>query len=401
MLLSSPWQEQIKPSALACSSHMKKLSSAISLARKELILFIPKEKEELLAPHLGELDFISSTLEQRASQLESFISHETDINKIRWMEIYREPMSNVVLTVAQLNVSDLLYEHLFKPRKTAILCSATLTAHKGFAYFRNRMGMDEMAEDFPIAELIYPSPFDYKNRCLFLVPKDISFPTEISFTEQAAKKISSIIQISGGSCLILFTSYEMLLSCYSMVTKMEGMHQYPLLKQGDAARQVLIDTVKSKEGHVLFATDSFWEGIDIPGEYLRSVVIVKLPFKVPSDPLFQAISEVFEKKGLDPFKEYSLPLALLKFKQGFGRLIRTKEDRGCVVCLDKRIMTKPYGRSFIKSIPACSALYEDTDVMLKEMKNFFIKTGECQSVPEPIHRTNEATYQAEYLKDLG
>ena len=146
------------------------------------------------------------------------------------------------------------------------------------------------------------------------------------------------------------------------------------LKQGDDDRNILLNKFKTIDHSILFGTDSFWEGIDVAGEALRLVIIVKLPFKVPSDPLIQARSEAITEKGGDPFADYSLPQAIVKFKQGFGRLIRNKNDRGCVVCLDNRIVNKSYGKLFLNSLPNCQQLFTSTKDLSLEMKDFYRRT---------------------------
>ena len=145
----------------------------------------------------------------------------------------------------------------------------------------------------------------------------------------------------------------------------KGLH---FLKQGDSSRQLLIDQFKKHKRSVLFGTDSFWEGVDIAGDALRLVIIVKLPFKVPSEPLLQAVCEILDKAGKNSFMDYQVPQAVMKFKQGFGRLIRTNTDRGCILCLDKRLLTKSYGKIFLKSLPPCQTLFGKNEEVCKAIK---------------------------------
>jgi ATP-dependent DNA helicase DinG len=158
---------------------------------------------------------------------------------------------------------------------------------------------------------------------------------------------------------------------YEKIVNTPGRPELAYLKQGEGSKQLLIERFKQKQNSVLFATSSFWEGIDVAGDALRCVILTKLPFKVPSNPLFQAMSELHEREGRDAFSEYSLPHACLKFKQGFGRLIRSKTDRGCVVCLDKRIMTKSYGKMFLQSLPPCPIVYDESARVLEKMARFY------------------------------
>ena len=162
------------------------------------------------------------------------------------------------------------------------------------------------------------------------------------------KKSGSSIQTSHGNAFVLFTSYSMLKTCYELLEERLKANRYIALKQGDDNRQSLLNKFKSKERSVLFGTDSFWEGVDVVGDALRCVIIVKLPFQVPSEPIIQARTEAITAKRGNPFLEYSVPNAIVKFKQGFGRSRRNKQDRGCIVCLDKRLIDKSYGRLFLE-----------------------------------------------------
>ncbi|MCX6986979.1 MAG: DEAD/DEAH box helicase family protein [Chlamydiae bacterium] len=369
-LLSAHWQTNIKPSFLQVSAHLLKIATMLGNIRGQL-RDVDKSVMEKLAVHLQEMEFIAQTLSQKAEDLKAFTENEQDVSRVRWIEMTGF-LSNMMLTDAHLNVSDYLKTHLFDPRVSTVLCSATLTSSHTFDFIKERIGLRSLSSSLELSEKIYPSPFDYMSRVLLLVPKDIPLPSESGFMQAAADAIYRSILASRGSCFVLFTSYDMLRQVYRLV---EGrLNGFALLRQGDASRQVLIEQFKSKEGNVLFATDSFWEGVDVPGEALRCVIIVKLPFKVPSDPIYQAFSELYEKDNRDPFSLYSLPSASIKFKQGFGRLIRKKEDRGCIVCLDKRLMTKSYGNTFLKSIPDCKKVYENSDTLFASMKDFYEKT---------------------------
>jgi ATP-dependent DNA helicase DinG len=167
----------------------------------------------------------------------------------------------------------------------------------------------------------------------------------------------------------------MLQSCYRALSSTALPQKFPFLKQGDLPRHLLLEQFKKREGSVLFATDSFWEGVDVPGEALRCVIIAKLPFSVPSDPLYEAYAESLEKEGLNPFSDYSVPQAVIKFKQGFGRLMRKNDDRGCIVCLDHRIIKKSYGKQFLHSLPNCRTCFAPKVEAFTEMRLFYEKTN--------------------------
>ncbi|MCX6989921.1 MAG: DEAD/DEAH box helicase family protein [Chlamydiae bacterium] len=368
--LSEYWQTQLKPLFIQVADSLVKMAMQLGNLRSD-IGEPDKAVIEKLSVHLQEIEFVAQTISEKAQDLRSFTLDENDITRVRWIELTGF-MSNIMLVDAHLNVAAYLKQHLFDPRVSSILCSATLTSSSKFSYVKERIGLAGKLDASELSEKIYPSPFDYQNRVLLAVPKDISLPSDPGFIKEAAEMICKAVIASRGSCFVLFTSYDMLRQVYRLVE--EKLKDFTLLKQGDASRQVLIEKFKAKEGNVLFATDSFWEGVDVPGEALRCVIIVKLPFKVPSDPIYQAFSEMYEKGGKDSFSGYSLPSASIKFKQGFGRLIRKNTDRGCILCLDKRLMTKSYGSTFLKSIPNCKKAYEDADVLFKMMKEFYVKT---------------------------
>lgn len=370
-LLSEYWQKELKAHFIEAADDLVSIAMQLGNLRSE---FSDQDKQtiEKLSDHFQELEFVAQSLSQKAEDLRAFTLNESDVTRVRWIEMTGF-MSNIMLVDAHLNVAEYLKQYLFDPRVSSVLCSATLTSSNRFDYVRERIGLASRASDSYVSEKIYPSPFDYQNRVLLAVPKDISFPSDPGFIREAADAIVKGVEASKGSCFVLFTSYDMLRQVYKLVE--DRLKNYSLLKQGDASRQVLIEQFKSKEGNVLFATDSFWEGVDVPGEALRCVIIVKLPFKVPSDPMYQAFSEMYEKQGKDPFSGYSLPSASIKFKQGFGRLIRKKGDRGCILCLDKRLMAKSYGSTFLKSIPGCKRAYEDSSVLFPMIREFYRKTS--------------------------
>lgn len=370
-LLSEYWQQQLKPLFIEVADMMVKMVMLLGNLRSELS-DQDKSTVEKLSVHLQEMEFVAQSLSEKAEDIRSFTMDEKDVSRVRWIEMTGF-MSNIMLVDAHLNVADYLREHLFNPRVSSVLCSATLTSSNNFDYLKDRIGLAGKNMEAEVNEKIYPSPFDYQNRVLLAVPKDISFPSDPGFIREAADAICKAVEISRGSCFVLFTSYDMLRQVYKLAE--DRLKAFTLLKQGDASRQVLIEKFKSSQGNVLFATDSFWEGVDVPGEALRLVIIVKLPFKVPSDPMYQAFSEMYEKEGKDPFSGYSLPSASIKFKQGFGRLIRKKEDRGCILCLDKRLMAKSYGSTFLKSIPNCKRAYENSQTLFSMMKEFYLRTS--------------------------
>ncbi len=380
------WKDEVKSSFNLVQRECHKLFALLKQLKDEALQGLSDADKENLSIHITAFDFVEGYLTQKISELEFFVTIQEEKSRVRWIEASPSlAIKNITLVDAKLNVSDYLREHLFQTKQTAVLCSATLTSNQNFSFLKQQIGLNEESLSRRTEEKTYDSPFDFAKNARFLIPKDFLHPHERGYSDQVAGAVKKIIRASKGGCFILFTSYEMLHFVYEKVVRASDRPQASYMKQGDASKQTLIDRFKQNEDSVLFATSSFWEGIDIAGETLRCVVITKLPFKVPSDPLFQAMSEMYEKEGKDPFSEYSLPHACLKFKQGFGRLIRTKSDRGCVVCLDRRVKTKPYGKAFLKSLPPCPVIYEDTDKMIEEMDLFY--RGMERSGIEPLTST--------------
>lgn len=323
-----------------------------------------------------EIDALSNRLADAFSTLETFIGDKIPVDKVRWIESNLVKMqANISLIDASLNVAEAMAKHLFNKYPTIILCSATLTTNKKFDFYRNRMGLtDTFVPQRVISENMYESPFDFKKQALFTIPTDMPDPSHPGFFKAANEKIWQAIQASRGNAFVLFTSYHMMTQCHQdLIGKLQE-HRYHVLKHGDGNRQTLLRQFRETPHSVLFGTDSFWEGVDVAGDALRCVIIVKLPFKVPSDPLIQARTEDILAKGGNPFYDFSVPQAIVKFKQGFGRLIRNKQDRGCVVCLDPRLVTKSYGKLFLNSLPNCQQIMTQSTEFYQVMQDFYRKT---------------------------
>lgn len=265
---------------------------------------------------------------------------------------------HVVLKKAPLEVGPYLQKALWSILPSAVLTSATLTTNSSFDYQRRMLSLDGAKE------LVLGSPFDYKEQACLCVPRDsrgqdVNSPP---FSDYVAKKVLEIVDMAGGRTFVLFTNRKSMERVAETIRDKVEEKGYPFIKQGDGPREVLLRQFKEKGNAVLLGLDSFWEGVDVPGDALSCVVLTKLPFPVPDDPVMEAREQVWRSQGLVPFTHYSLPVATLKLKQGFGRLIRTKTDRGAVVLLDPRIATKNYGRSILRSLPPARITYDLDDV---------------------------------------
>ena len=266
-------------------------------------------------------------------------------DRIYWAEV-RPNRRGLTLQAAPLHIGPLMQEHIWHKKQSVILVSATLTAAGEFDYIRSRL----YAEDAD--EIALGSPFDYENATLLYIPNNIPEPNDRHGHQRAVEQ--AIIQLGraiGGRTLALFTSYAQLKQTSRNISSALADDGIVIYEQGEGASpHALLENFKNADQAVLLGTRAFWEGVDVPGEALSALVIVKLPFDVPSDPIIAARSETFE----DAFHQYALPEAILRFRQGFGRLIRSESDRGVVAILDKRVLTKRYGALFINSLPECT-----------------------------------------------
>jgi ATP-dependent DNA helicase DinG len=249
---------------------------------------------------------------------------------------------NVFLQATPIDVGPILREHLWSKLECAVLTSATLAVGGGFEYIRQRLGLEHARES------VLPSHFDYESQALFYVPPDLPDPRTPQFTAIAADRIRKLLEITRGRTFVLFTSYAQMNDIYQ---RLLGEVEFPMLRQGDAPKSALLEEFRLTPNAVLFATSSFWQGVDVQGEQLSCVIIDRLPFAVPSDPVVAARVKAIDADGGNAFFQYQVPAAVITLKQGFGRLIRSLHDRGLLVLLDNRILKKQYGRVFVESLP--------------------------------------------------
>ena len=311
---------------------------------------IPNKPEDVHA--------LGRRLEELRVQL-GFILEAQERNTVFWIErrAGRGAQHNVFLQATPITVSDILRKTLFEPLESAVLTSATLAVSGGFEYIRNRLGLQHARE------LVVQSHFDYESQALLYVPPDLPDPRQPQFVERAAERVQQLLKITRGRAFCLFTSYALMNQLFE---RLLGGLPFPLLLQGSAPKNVLLEEFRLTPAAVLFATASFWQGVDVQGEQLSCVIIDKLPFAVPNDPVVAARVRAIDEEGGNAFYEYQVPSAVISLKQGFGRLIRSLHDRGLLCLLDNRILRKQYGRVFLDSLPKYG---RTTDI--KAVEQFF------------------------------
>jgi len=286
-------------------------------------------------------------LESIRTGLERCLSPDSG-QRVHWAEASTRDAG---LGAVPLDVGPQLSELLFAKVRTAILTSATLTVRNSMNFLQGRVGLEEHQER--LKTLVVDSPFDYGRQALLAVARGLPDPGAPDFARRVAPGLLDLVRGLGGRTFLLVTSWRMLRDLEALLGSALAEAGIEVLCQGRADRSVLLNRFRSQERALLLGTDSFWEGVDVPGDALSCVVMARLPFRVPSEPIHQARSNRLAEAGENPFSKYHLPLAVVKFRQGFGRLIRTASDRGVVLVLDGRLLSKGYGRVFLGSLPDC------------------------------------------------
>jgi ATP-dependent DNA helicase DinG len=331
----------------------RRLLAAVSPASgRRRLREVPPEPVQTLAAHLGEL---AAALEGGRDELDAVAARalrlaedaaaclETDDgNRVVWSE-------PDLLAWAPVDVGPALGALLWDDGPTAVLVSATLTAGEDFGFVRERLGIREANE------VAVGSPYDFRSQALLYLPRGRPDPRADGVLDRIAEEVAALCRISAGRALVLTSSYRAL---EAVAAGLRGRVPYDVLVQGEAPRERLLERFRDEVASVLVATSTFWQGVDVPGESLSLLVIDKLPFAVPGDPLVEARCERIVERGGDWFREYALPAAVLQLRQGFGRLIRSHADRGVVAILDPRLVSRPYGRAFLESLPPCPVTTE-------------------------------------------
>jgi ATP-dependent DNA helicase DinG len=345
-------------------------SGDLYLAVRTTLLRLEAEMDGLAG--IDEAPGLKKRVARLRSELE-FLLESNSSNMVYWMERrifgaatsaaadssskapsgFRSQSRTTYLQATPIDVSELLHELVFDQIPTVVLTSATLTVQGGFDHIRGRLGLRETRE------LVVPSHFRYGEQALLYLPPEMPDPRHPEFPEAAAQCIQRVLEHSRGRAFCLFTSYAQMRDLYE---RLLPVLDFPILLHGTAPRKALLEEFRATPSAVLFGTSSFWQGVDVQGEALSCVIIDRLPFAVPSDPVIQARMKAIEEAGGRPFSDYQVPAAVLTLKQGFGRLIRSLEDRGVLVLLDPRIRTKSYGQTFLASLPPYRVTHTITDV---------------------------------------
>ena len=303
-----------------------------------------------------ELDAAELRCRALAAEISAW-TRQTESANVYWVELEHKSHTRIKLASAPLDVGPRLRSLLFDKVPTCVLTSATICVGSPpkFDFIKSRLGLTR-AETVALG-----SPFDYAHQVTVHLPKNLPDPADQSvlFEQRAIRAIAHYLEQTQGKAFVLFTSYKMLDAAARALTPWLLRRNIALFAQSDGMpRSKMVEAFKADVNSVIFGADTFWQGVDVPGEALSNVIITRLPFSVPSHPLLEARLEDIRQRGGSPFVEYQVPEAVIKLKQGFGRLIRTKTDRGIVVILDPRVLTKPYGRTFLNSLPRCPQIVE-------------------------------------------
>ncbi|MBK6308252.1 MAG: helicase [Gemmatimonadetes bacterium] len=329
---------------------------------------------EAQAALLGELRGVSRRLDNAGDALREGLTPAGKHPTVRWLEV-RGKERNLAVTSVPLDLAPILREDLFKRLETAIVTSATLSTDGKFDFVRARLGLTE--DDVEPETQVFPSPFDYPSQAMLAVPTDIPAPNvdPRGHFEAVVDAIAEVAHAAGGGVFALFTSHRDVREAAQVLRERGVDQRFPLMVHDEDGRAALLRRFTDAGHAILLGTSSFWEGVDVPGDPLRALVLSKLPFKVPTEPLTAAHCEAIASRGGDPFREYMIPHAALRLKQGFGRLIRTATDQGVVVLMDPRAESKPFGRELVEGLPPARRVIAPWSEVAREITRFYARPG--------------------------
>ncbi len=404
MACSSFWNTAVNEAIKSITAGITAFTGKIKALLKATAQLSESAREDLASPLL-DLRAQALRLENAAAKLRFFYSRNEAF--CHWFE-YVGPQQQrppiLRFYSAPIDISQSMQRAVYEAHKTIVMTSATLTVDNKFDYLRNRLGLQSyrlrdhtttagkkrptsqspkhrkpsrsgtLEQTGRLILLQLDTPFDYEQQAFVGVPVDIPEPNTPRYADRLKQLIVKSIVISEGRAFVLFTSYKLLNAMYEALSPIAHTLGYTCLRQGSENRHRLLSKFKQDASSVLFATSSFWEGVDVKGESLQCLLLTKLPFQVPSEPILEARAEFLVKQGKDPFYELEVPHAVIKFKQGFGRLIRSRTDRGAVLILDRRVITRQYGTIFLHSLPARKVYQCNEEDLFREMKMFFGRT---------------------------
>jgi ATP-dependent DNA helicase DinG len=330
-----------------------------------------KKPDESVMPLIGEMIAVGHRLEGAAFALEGTLRPPPQGEAmVRWVEL-RGREGNVGVSAVPLDLAPILREDLFSRVETAILTSATLATDTRFDFLSKRLGIDSIGAN--VVTEVFPSPFEYPTHALFMVPTDAPAPNQDSsgHIQAVVRCIIDVTAASDGGVFGLFTSHRDVRAAAAELRARGVERSRPLYVHGEDGRDNLLRKFRASERAILLGTASFWEGVDVPGRALRGLVIARLPFRVPSEPVTAAHCEAIVQRGGDAFAEYMVPHAALRLKQGFGRLIRTATDRGVIVLVDPRAVNKGYGRSLLRDLPPARRVFGPWNTIVKQLQSFY------------------------------
>ena len=358
----------VMPAVDACRAFVR-LAQRLQQRLKDIPLAKDQEESPVALEEI-QLRAFSRRIEQTANVLAEGTSEELLPNTVRWIEIDAKNQDTLRIIRCPLEVGPPLAEWCYGHLSTVIMTSATLTVEQEFHYLFSRLGLDQVDPN-RIETLMLDSPFDFSRQALLGIAADMPEPSDKAFLDTSADAIYQALQITRGHAFVLFTSFYAMDHAYRRLADALRDDGITPLKQGQANRTQLLDQFRSDTSSVLFATDSFWEGVDVAGEALQCVILPRLPFRVPTEPVLEARAEAIEAAGGNSFMAYSVPQAVIKFRQGFGRLIRRRSDQGVVLVLDRRVLSKPYGRVFLRSLPDVRLVRGPRKGVLAALAHFF------------------------------
>ncbi len=330
---------------------------------------LPETLLEKLSGDLIDLRGIRGRLEGAVRDLGVFIQRDERV--CHWFEVSEGARGmSLRLCSSPIEVAESIKSVILDRFRTVILTSATLAVGERFDYLEKRTGID-LLDRARVTELLLASPFDYERQTFIGIPADLPEPTEPSFRPLMEKHLLRGLLVSQGRAFVLFTSYDLLTRVFDALREPLERAGLTPMRQGQVNRHMLLNRFRRESNAVLFGTDSFWEGVDVQGKALEMVVITRLPFRVPTEPILEARAEHIASVGGDSFMEYTIPQAVIKFKQGFGRLIRSRDDRGAVLIFDSRVLSKNYGRFFLDSLPKARITKGDGETVFRGMERFF------------------------------